>query len=281
MYDVTIAGDGVMLAGSVFGDDEAPPVLFLHGIGNARDTWAPWATRLADRYRVLTLDFRGHGHSGRADRYHIADYVADATAALAFLDRPTRVVGHSLGGVVAGRLAQLAPPLVSRTLLVDPAWFFGVPAEFARTIYPQRFVMLQAMIAQLRAAQAPLGAWVSAVAQTPHPWGGTFADHTPHELLRAHGSALHRQDPACWHPTVTEAFGQFDPLAPFRVPTTVLHADERFGAALLAEQADRLAAANPGAPMRFYEGSDHFPHRTHRFAERFGEELMGFCSEGL
>lgn len=285
MIDVTIANGDVALAASLFGDargrEERAPLLFLHGIGNARDTWFDWAMEFARARRVLTLDFRGHGHSARAQRYHLADYVSDAAAALAWLGTPTLVVGHSLGGAVAGRLAQLSHPLVRSALLVDPAWFFGVPEEFARTAYPKRFELLQGTIARLRAANAPLSAWTETVGQSPHPWGGVFADHTPPRLIAAHASALQRQDLACWETAVADAFGGFDPLVPFGCPTTVIRADERYGAALLTDQAARVAAVNPSAQMRFYEGSDHFPHRSYRFAERFGGELGAFAgSEG-
>ncbi len=282
MIDVTIANGDVALAASLFGGargrEKRAPLLFLHGIGNARDTWFDWAMHLAPTQRVLTLDFRGHGHSSRAARYHLADYVSDAAAALAWLGEPTQVVGHSLGGVVAGRLAQFGHPLVRSTLLVDPAWFFGVPEEFARTAYPKRFELLKGTIAPLRAANAPLAAWMEAVGQSPHPWGGVFADHTPPRLIAAHASALQRHDVRCWETAVRDAFGGFDPLTPFQCPTTVIHADERYGAALLDDQADRLAGANPRVRMRFYEGSDHFPHRSYRFAERFGGELGAFAS---
>jgi pimeloyl-ACP methyl ester carboxylesterase len=274
MIDLTIPNGDVPLAASLFGDAlSAPPVLFLHGIGNARDTWFDWAMRLAPRQRVLTLDFRGHGHSARAPRYHLSDYVRDAESALAWLGEPTRVIGHSLGGTVAGRLAQSGHPLVRSALLVDPAWFFGMPDEFARTAYPRRFELLQGTIRRLRAEGAPHATWVETVGQSAHPWGGVFADHTPARLIAAHASALQRQDIACWETPVPDAFGGFDPLAPFICPTSVLHADERYGAALLADQAARVAAVNPGARFDFYEGSDHFPHRSRRFDERFAGSL--------
>lgn len=278
--DLTIVNGDVALAASVFGALDAPPVLLLHGIGNARDGWFDWAQRLADRARVYTLDFRGHGHSSHATRYHLADYVADAEAVLAHIAEPTLVVGHSLGGLVAGRLAQHGHPLVRRALLVDPAWFFGVPAEFARTIYPQRFAGLAGLMTRLREEGAPLPTWVRALAESPHPWGGRVGDHTPPHLVAAHASALRRQDPACWSTPVEATFGGFDPLAPFRCPTRILRADERYGAALLGDQAARLQAVTPSLALTWYDGSDHSPQRTYRFAARFGADLAGFVAAG-
>jgi pimeloyl-ACP methyl ester carboxylesterase len=276
MNDVTLPCGTVALAASVYGPAEAPPVLLLHGLGNARDVWFHWAMRLADRYRVLALDFRGHGHSARAPRYALTDFVADAEAALAWLGRPTCVVGHSLGGTVAGALSVAGHPLAARALLVDPAWYFAEPEEFARTVYPKRFAMLQGAVERLRAADTPLAAWMEMIANTPHPRGGTFADVLPQHQVVSHASALQRQDPACWSATPSEMFGGIDVDAPFRVPTTVIQADSALGAALLDHQAERMQQHNRPAALWHYMGSDHFPHRTTTFADRFGADLERF-----
>ena len=50
----------------VDGDDDAPPVVMLHGITMSGRTWDWVVADLADRFRVIRLDFRGHGRSGRA-----------------------------------------------------------------------------------------------------------------------------------------------------------------------------------------------------------------------
>lgn len=278
MHDVTIRSGAVRLAASVYGHAEAPPVLFLHGLGNARDVWHDWACDLADRHRVLTLDFRGHGHSSVAARYALTDFLDDASAALQFLGRPARVVGHSLGGTVAGALAVQGHPLVARALLVDPAWRFGEPEEFARTVYPRRFAMLREMITQLHAAEAPLERWIARVASTPHPKGGHFADYLSPRQVASHASALQRQDPACWETSAEVMFGGLPLDTPFRVPTEVIHADPTLGAAVLEVHAERMAAENEPVAMHYYAGSDHFPHRTTPFAERFGRDLSAFLT---
>ncbi len=279
MNDLTIDSAGLALAASVYGQPDAPPVLLLHGISNSRDVWYDWAVELSDRYRVYTLDFRGHGHSGRADRYAIADYVSDAEAILAAIGAPTRVVGHSLGGVVAGALAQSDRALVHSALMLDPAWFFGIPEEFARTVYPRRFELLIGLIAQLHEAQAPLDDWVAAVANTPHPSGGVFADHMGYRQILSHASALQRQDPACWRIPVQESFAALDTSVPFRRPTRLIRCDSTLGAAFLDEHAERIRGVNPLLDIIHYEGSDHFPQRTYAFAERFRFDLGQFLTD--
>lgn len=276
MNDLTIENAGLALAASVYGRPDAPPVLLLHGISNSRDVWYDWAVELGDRYRVYTLDFRGHGHSGRADRYAVADYVSDAEAVLAAIGSPTRVVGHSLGGVVAGALAQRDNALVHSALMVDPAWYFGIPEEFARTVYPKRFALLIGLIAQLRDARAPLPAWIAAVANTPHPSGGIFADHMSARQIFSHGSALHRQDPACWRLPMQETFSALDTTVPFAKPTRLIRCDSTLGAAFLDHHEALIRTVNPSLDVLHYVGSDHFPQRTFAFAERFRGDLEQF-----
>jgi pimeloyl-ACP methyl ester carboxylesterase len=279
MNDITIDNAGVALAASVYGRPELPPVLLMHGISNSRDVWYDWAVELSDRYRVYALDFRGHGHSARAERYGIADYVSDATAILTAIGAPTRIVGHSLGGVVAGALAQRDDALVHSVLMLDPAWYFGIPEEFHRTVYPRRFALLIGLITQLRAAQAPLDDWYAAIANTPHPSGGVFADHMGHRQILSHASALQRQDPACWGLPVQEMFASIDTTQPFRRPTRLIRCDASLGAAFVDEHADVILAVNPTLEITHYVGSDHFPQRTYAFAERFRRDLTSFLRD--
>src|SRR5271165_6772788 len=117
MTDLTLRNGSLRLAASVYGHSDAPPILFLHALARSRDTWEEAARRFTPRYQVWTLDFRGHGHSGWADTYELEGYRSDAETALAAIGRPTLVVGHSLGGVVAGLLAQTGRPSVRAVFL--------------------------------------------------------------------------------------------------------------------------------------------------------------------
>jgi pimeloyl-ACP methyl ester carboxylesterase len=93
-----------------------PAVLFLHG-GAAHARWWDFVLPpLADRYRCVALDLRGHGDSDWAPDgdYSLAAHADDVCAVRAALDlEPCAVVGHSFGGHVA--LEHARTPGVSLT----------------------------------------------------------------------------------------------------------------------------------------------------------------------
>lgn len=139
------------------GDGDAPPILVLHGITSSTATWTWLVPSLAADHRVVRLDFRGHGRSGRAPgTYVYPGYVADATAICEqVLGRPAVVIGHSLGGATAAGLAQTRPDLVDGLVLEDPAigrlptpenhaYFEGNPVVAAFRIMRESIPRLQA-----------------------------------------------------------------------------------------------------------------------------------------
>lgn len=85
------------------GPDGAPCLILLHGIGGAGDSWLPIADELANHFRLLIPDLRGHGSSDKpASGYLVPDYAQDLEGLLqAFeIDRPL-LLGHSLGGLIS------------------------------------------------------------------------------------------------------------------------------------------------------------------------------------
>jgi pimeloyl-ACP methyl ester carboxylesterase len=81
---------------------------------------------LAERFRVVAVDARGHGDSGWADSYGWEADLHDLVNVLASLGRPAHLVGHSKGGGQATGAARLAPELVRQLVNIDG---FGPPPE--------------------------------------------------------------------------------------------------------------------------------------------------------
>lgn len=102
-------------------------VLFLHGWISARRMWYDVVQRLdVERFTLHLLDFRGNGASDRPQNGHdLAGYVCDARVALASIDAPVVLVGHSMGGKVAQFLASERPGNLEKLVLVAPGTASG------------------------------------------------------------------------------------------------------------------------------------------------------------
>ena len=101
----------------VFEHGDGPPLLLVHGFGGAAWNFTEMAPLLAGR-RLIVPDLPGHGGSEPLPAPSISGF-ADALVPL--LDEPAAVFGHSLGGVVALRLAERWPALVRSLVLAAPA----------------------------------------------------------------------------------------------------------------------------------------------------------------
>ena len=65
------------------GDEDAPPLVLLHGISSRLNTWRPVVDALAADHRLVVWEARGHGDSDHPDAgYLLADYAADLTSDL-------------------------------------------------------------------------------------------------------------------------------------------------------------------------------------------------------
>jgi pimeloyl-ACP methyl ester carboxylesterase len=253
----------------------------LHGLGLSRDTWEEGAKRLMDRYRVWTLDFRGHGHSDHADTYDLEGYRSDAEAALAAIARPTLIAGHSLGAVVAGLLAQTGNPSVHSVCLEDPPWYMGEPSEWRRAAMSQLFAGVRARQASWQRDNAPLAAILDSLSNAPSPMGGLAKDHILPRHLLSQASALQRQDNRCWALASPEVDHLMVPVPrdrPLLCSTMVVQSDARFGAVFLDGHETRFTKASPQAEVVRYEGSGHSPHRSFAFEDRFYTDLETFAS---
>jgi pimeloyl-ACP methyl ester carboxylesterase len=102
----------------VFEGGEGPPLLLIHGYGGAAWNYDPMAPLLVGR-RLIIPDLPGHGGSSPLPAVRTLAGFADVLASL--LEEPVDVFGHSLGGVVALRLAERHPPLVRRLVLAAAA----------------------------------------------------------------------------------------------------------------------------------------------------------------
>jgi 3-oxoadipate enol-lactonase len=96
------------------------PVVFIHGFGLDSAMWDPQWRAFAQRYRVIRYDLRGYGGSSLPEGGY--SHVDDLLALIDFLGAgPVHLVGLSLGGRVALRVAAAHPKAVRSLTLADPA----------------------------------------------------------------------------------------------------------------------------------------------------------------
>ena len=101
---------------------EGPALVLLHGLFGQARNFGTVQRRLATQFRVIALDLRNHGASPHGGGMAYADMAADVAESLAARGAGAAlVVGHSMGGKVAMRLALDFPLAVARLVVVDIA----------------------------------------------------------------------------------------------------------------------------------------------------------------
>jgi pimeloyl-ACP methyl ester carboxylesterase len=100
-----------------------PPLLLVHGLGGAASNWTELAPVLAASRRVVVPELAGHGRSEPLAEAASLDPFADGIAAVAEREglAPAVLVGHSLGGLVALRLALRQQDAVAGVVLAGAA----------------------------------------------------------------------------------------------------------------------------------------------------------------
>jgi 3-oxoadipate enol-lactonase len=106
----------VAVAHQADGPEGAPVVVLSNSLGATRAMWQPQIPALAERFRVVSYDTRGHGRSPAPEGpYSIDDLVDDVVALLDEVGTErAHVVGLSLGGMTGMRLAAREPHRVDR-----------------------------------------------------------------------------------------------------------------------------------------------------------------------
>jgi pimeloyl-ACP methyl ester carboxylesterase len=103
------------------GPAAGPPLVLLHGLGRRWQVFLPLIPALSMRWHIFAVDLRGHGKSSRVPRgYHGPQYSEDIASLLRErVSVPAVLFGHSLGGMLAMRVASDHPELVRALILGD------------------------------------------------------------------------------------------------------------------------------------------------------------------
>lgn len=239
------------------GDPNRPLLVLLHGFGDSFTSWDGWVPELKGRFRLIRLDFPGHGLTRAPegfvlrDNAGLADFV-DVFAATLALPK-FAVAGNSMGGGVAWQLAVRHPERINALILVDAAGFPNekppakIPLAFKILRYPIGRIILRNIDNRPLIEQGLKTDVYDQAVITP-----AFVDRWA-EFQRAPGhrailmsinlGAQARATPAL--------------LGTIKVATLILHGEND----LLIEPASahKFAAAIPGAKLLLYPQVGHLP----------------------
>jgi pimeloyl-ACP methyl ester carboxylesterase len=128
--------NGESLAYVERGPPRGPAVVLIHGFTDSARDWVPMLPYLSKHYRLILVDIRGHGRSGKPECcYSRLDFAYDIKLLLDALGiRRADIVGHSLGSIIAQTFAEYWPHRTAHVVLISST--AGVPPAAAK-IPPQ------------------------------------------------------------------------------------------------------------------------------------------------
>jgi pimeloyl-ACP methyl ester carboxylesterase len=273
------------------GDPSAPPILLLHGITSFGGTWAWLVDELATRYRVLRLDFRGHGQSDRAPGEYVPEgYMSDAVAAIEqAAGRPCAVIGHSLGGATAAALVQQRPDLVVAAVMEDPPLGLagapqvdgdgdGATAALEGNSLLESFRLIRDSAPQLQASGITVEVLSGILAAAPTASGGTFGQLLHPDGVASMAGGLLAVDASVLDPVLSGTIRSFlDPEVPFGAPSLIVCADPAKPDAVAAPaMAEHFASISSSTEFVVLDGAGHLVHDELASRDRFRDAALGF-----
>lgn len=138
------------------GDRSANPILMTHGQADSAWSLDPLARHLAGRYRVVSVDLRGHGRSDRGP-YTLPHLIGDLRGVCETLelDRPI-VIGHSLGGQAVAQFCGVYPEIPEAAVLIES---LGPPPRASQALDPaerdRRWTRIRSEMVRTPAAARP------------------------------------------------------------------------------------------------------------------------------
>jgi pimeloyl-ACP methyl ester carboxylesterase len=230
-------------------------LVLLHGGGANLESMDQYAARLGSERRTVAIDIRACGQSGDPVRFRLTDAAADVAEVIEVLGLgPVDVVGHSMGGFVAGFYGSEHP--TARIVSIDG---FGPGMVSAGT---------QAERAEFRAFQAGMKAAFFAMTEPPESGDRTWRDQQVEMLCEVfprigytapnaramaernfvnEGSLFRRRPPRHLFADAFEDDGEADILRMYRnvaCPTLIIRCTESGAPPILDVELAALAAAN-------------------------------------
>jgi non-heme chloroperoxidase len=258
--------DGTRLA--YVDEGSGPPIVFLHGWSSSMNWFGPQVPALSRRFRVLAMDFRGHGDSDKVPHGHTMEqYAEDVHAFVEGMGaRDCLMVGWSMGSFVLWKYVER----YGRDQALGMVFVGQSASDLRSDRYPYGIVTEQQFYGMMHAIQtdhrATVYDWMRGIRM--HATEAEI-DWMAREYLRC---PTHIATVAFYFQTMVDCFGAF-PLIDF--PTRVFFgADDKM---YNLRDGEYLAEAIPGTKLVVFEQSGHVPMLEE--PEKFTRELEAFAQE--
>lgn len=139
------------------------PILFIHGWMDYKADSDMNFKELAKKHRVIRFDLPGHGDSSKLNSYKFEDYVHYTKRFIQELElEKVNLVGHSMGCVIATRLAEAESERYPKVVLIDPP--LGPMPGIIKVLLPILWVfnklrLLPALLSWLRGTRTFQNKW--------------------------------------------------------------------------------------------------------------------------
>ena len=268
MPSVTV--NGVRLAYELHGTGEIPLVM-VHGSWLAGEQWDPVVPRLAESFRVLTYDRRGHGDSERPNSQgSIGENVADLAALIEQLGlAPAWATGNSLGASITLRLAGQRPDLLEGLTAHEPPLYSLAVSDPAVAQMIEADMRTDAAVAERIASGDHAGAAEQFVeANAPGMWTQLAPEARQMMVQNAPTFLDEANDPTFYDVDL-------DRLRAFPRPALLTEGDQ--SPPQYPPVITKLAEALPSVEVRTLTGVGHLPHVEHPGA--YVDALTAFVNE--
>lgn len=238
------------------------PLVLVHGSWGSHHNWDTVVPLLAEHYRVISYDRRGHSGSERvAGQGTFAEDTEDLAALMQALDAaPAWVVGNSVGAVITLRLAAHRPDLLRGVVVHEPP---------LRALRAEADEPLRAVLDLIHAGEHAVAAerFVEDVAFGPGAW--SQLPEAVRDTMAGNAPTYLDEELAPDSRVVDETR-----LARYRGPVLVTSGSS--SPPMFRPVAPYLGTVLPQARRVEYPEAGHIPHATH--PELFSRELMAFTS---
>ena len=257
--------NGVNLNYEVAGHGEA--VVFLHGMTGSTKDWANQLRVLSPKYRVVTIDHRGHGKSAAPsgeEEYSVQIFTEDVFALLKMLNiERCCLAGHSLGGFIALEFALEHPDMLAALVLVDTS-----SGQFARD---PNYTQLRQKLDELARTQGTAAAFEYDAAHNPM----RIERFQKHPELREVARQKVLMTSVDGYIYASRAIGKWVPVTPrlseIKVPALIFWGDED---SPFTEAVQILKKGIANSELITVKGAGHNPHEE--APDVFNKALLEF-----